>query len=65
VKNPSTEAKNQTKKGGGGMLLLLMSLKKHFLTTTIFLDAEIRIVYETNSAIRKHKEFKIQTVYET
>ena len=62
MKTPSTEAKNQTKKGG--MLLLLMSVKRHFLTT-IFRDAEIRIVYVTNNAIRKHKEFKIQTVCET
>jgi hypothetical protein len=49
------------------MLLLLMSGKRHFVTK-IFYDAEIRIVYETNkqtnNAIRKHKEFKIQTVYE-
>lgn len=41
-----------------------MSVKRYFVTT-IFRVAEIRIVYETNNAIRKHKEFNIQTVYET
>jgi len=40
-----------------------MSVKRHFVTT-IFRDAEIRTVYETNNAIGNHKEFKIQTVYE-
>jgi len=45
------------------MLLLLLSVKRHFVTK-MFRDAEVRIVYETNNAIRKHTEFKIRTVYE-
>jgi len=40
-----------------------MSVKKHFVTK-YFRNAEIRIVYETNNAIRKHTEFKIPTVCE-